>query len=42
MMNDYKPAHVFQEDLFTELVSKTLLMIISSSERKIAPLIGGS
>lgn len=21
MMNDYKPAHVFQQDLFTELVS---------------------
>ena len=22
MMHDYKPAHIFQEDLFTELVSK--------------------
>jgi hypothetical protein len=34
MMNDYKPAHVFQEDLFTELVSKTLLMIILARREK--------
>lgn len=34
MMYDYRPAHVFQEDLFTELVGKTLFIIILARREK--------
>lgn len=31
MMNDYKPAHVLQEDLFTELVSQLVKLAIKKT-----------
>jgi hypothetical protein len=37
MMNDYKPAHIFQEDLFTELVSKIQLFICSLESLRVRP-----
>jgi hypothetical protein len=41
MMEDYRPAKIFQEDLFTELVRKTRLIFFSSEKRGV-PLTGGS
>jgi hypothetical protein len=34
MMDDYKPAHVFKEDLFTELVGQTLFTVFIAWRKK--------
>lgn len=40
MMNDYKPAHIFREDLFTELVSKNSTNLFSLESRKVHLTVG--